>query len=872
MKLWVQTLIQGLFPSLWEDNVLFSWATTLTVLILVVLVLRRVFRTRLAPRVKYALWSVVLVRALLPVQLPIDLPVSGAQLPSLIQILEQPFAEHISDLNAPNTPIYTQTPDLSEEDVVGSALEPLPDDPYHSQYIQQTQDGDTVVTTIPIWTRYQHYVYVWALGVGLLAAVFLVSNLRFVWKLHRSRRPFLVQNGNLPVYIADCIPSPCLFGLFRPAIYLTPGAAALPEEQRQHILAHEQTHYRQKDHIWSALRCLALALHWYNPLVWLAVYLSKRDGELSCDAGAVKMLGEAERIPYGRTLVSLVAQRSLRPGDLLSCSTSMAEGKKSIQERIAQLVKQPETKKTALFAVVALAALAVVFTFGSSQKQQAEMEPYLYSYSDLRTQIQHAQAIHYSPPPTSSVAYTDPITDADLLEKAKELLAVRDLLTPVTETNWEHEVPYAATVTLTTQTEEVSYYICSFEGENYLITPAQVNAEKYTPVAVFDEEAGAVDTALADLAWQQSERNASTWRVEYPEFKNQLTQLFLGVEECVLLNQSEDYDMEEWLTKYTSFYEIVHGVPWWLKDAPAGWYARAMDAGSWYTIVIPDSIVSQVQAICEEQAQYPSLNDITSALNHTDTIRYAAMSAMDGRVGIDDPEVIKQITDLLQKDLLDGPNPGRITIGQELGVLTIPVDEEHNLSFCLQEVEGGCLLSCAWTDSMWSFDSDTLPVLWVLPSGTAYEIYSIYEDWCDNHPQSASAPVLDWTNEQSFDQLAPGDEILGATPVVIPASGADFTYMITYTRTGLTLEFGLRAEDGTEYSQRVVGGDLKGTIPNIPAGSYTPFVRNTGDYTQYPIYQSNSQDYQATGTLVFLLETPPSSASHPAPAQADGTP
>lgn len=107
--------------------------------------------------------------------------------------------------------------------------------------------------------------------------------------------------------------------------------------------------------------------------------------------------------------------------------------------------------------------------------------------------------------------------------------------------------------------------------------------------------------------------------------------------------------------------------------------------------------------------------------------------------------------------------------------------------------------------------------------------------------------------------------------MVVPASGADFTYMITYTRTGLTLEFGLRAEDGTEYSQRVVGGDLYGTIPNIPAGSYTPFVRNTGDYTQYPIYGDNSQDYNATGTLVFLLETPPSSASHPASAQADGT-
>ena len=56
-----------------------------------------------------------------------------------------------------------------------------------------------------------------------------------------------------------------------------------------------------------------------------------------------------------------------------------------------------------------------------------------------------------------------------------------------------------------------------------------------------------------------------------------------------------------------------------------------MDAGSWYSIVIPDSMVSQVQAICEEQAQYPSFDTVYSALENTDTIQYAAMSAMSSR-------------------------------------------------------------------------------------------------------------------------------------------------------------------------------------------------------------------------------------------------
>lgn len=834
-------------------NTLLQWFVTSSVLILAVLALRRLLGGRISPRVKYALWAVVLVRLLVPFQLPTP------HLPTAADLTPEP-----TSLTQTTIPLLPATYSM-EEVATGQAPNLTFDDQgqLHTDRdigeVKPSADGQRAVFSLVWLSPAQLLLGLWAMGAIILALVLLGSNLRFFLRLRRRRTPVDLADGPLPVYTVEGLPSPCLFGLFRPCIYLTPDLA-LDSPTRAHVLAHELTHYRQKDHIWSALRCLALALHWYNPLVWLAVALSKRDGELSCDAGAVKVLGEEERIPYGRTLVSLVAQRSLSPGDLLSCSTSMAEGKKSIQERIAQLVKRPETKKTALFAVVALAALAVVFTFGGgTQNRTSSRERFLSSLED-------AQSVSLSLPSLSSSGY-DPITDEDLLSQVRELLGQAEA--------WDRENSVAlgfqdlasscCTVYFLDGNDTSVFYLYVGQGGDYVLARLDDSTAGAEPLAVLPE--GTI-FQLEDLFKTQLGRNQSTTRVEYPEFKNQLTQLFLGVEESTLLNQGGDYDMEEWLTKYTSFYEIIHGVPWWLKDAPEGWYARAMDGGSWYTIVIPDSIVSQVQAICQEQAQYPSFDTVYSALENTDTIQYAAMSAMDVRMGIDAPEVLQQITDLLRKDLLDVPNPGRVTIGQELGMLTIPVDEEHNLSLCLQEVEGGCLLSCGRTDNTWS---DTQPVLWTLPAGTAHKIYAIYEDWLDGQNQSDSAPALDWTHEQSFDHLVPGDEILGTTPVVVPASGADFTYMITYTRTGLTLEFGLRAEDGTEYSQRVVGGDLYGTIPNIPAGSYTPFVRNTGDYTQYPIYGDNSQDYNATGTLVFLLETPPSSASHPASAQADGT-
>lgn len=478
-------------------NTLLQWFVTSSVLILAVLALRRLLGGRISPRVKYALWGVVLLRLLVPFQIPMpNLPTAADLTPeptsltqTTIPILPSSYSmEEVEAGQAPN--LY-----LNDQGQVHTANS--------TGTVKPSADGQRAVFSLVWLSPAQLLLGVWGAGAVILALVLLGSNLRFSAKLRRRRTSLDLDDCPLPVYTVESLPSPCLFGLFRPCIYLTP-QLTLDSPTRAHVLAHELTHYRQKDHIWSALRCLALALHWYNPLVWLAVALSKRDGELSCDAGAVKALGDEERIPYGRTLVSLVAQRSLRPEDLLSCSTSMVEGKGSIQERVAQLVKHPKAKKTALAAAVVLLALAAVFTFGGSQNQPEDVsQDGDTSYWD---QVENAQSIRYSPPLYSSAAFPDAIADADLLEEAKTLLSQAKAPDSSTlDADWTEPLFSASTIALVNSDNSMSrYYLCNLDGRDYLVTPAQLNAEKYTPVAVFSQDAGVVESALAALA--QAER------------------------------------------------------------------------------------------------------------------------------------------------------------------------------------------------------------------------------------------------------------------------------------------------------------------------------------------------------------------------------
>lgn len=687
-------------------ELLISWCVTSSILLAVFLLLRGTLFRKLSPRARYVLWGVVLLRLLVPFQIPsLSLPASAADL-------------------VPEPPVLSNRP-LSPDTAMGHAV--IPSDLQEENGLTIT-DGGTVQASpsgqdAALWELQENgevYLYfggptlddvlhaavvlAWGVGAGVVLLAVLAANLRFAQKLRRSRRPLPTAGCPLPVYEADGLSSPCLCGVLRPAVYLTPEAAA-DGTVCTHVLSHELTHFRHRDHIWSLLRCLALALHWYNPLVWAAVILSKRDGELSCDEGTIARLGEAERIPYGRTLIGLVARRS-GAGGVLSCSTTMTGGKKTVQRRIAQLVKQPETKKTALFLAAAALALAAVFVFAGGNSEPS-----------FAQQLQAAHTIQV----TFDSAYNDydapRITDSDLVAQAKTILL-------------------------------------SGDPDNHTVAPGL----RYTNTSVeFFNEAGrslgfhflsnqSMCTSLYELAKEQENRTQSqnTYRVEHSAFKAQLTELFLNDPECVAQNQSPDYDMEDWLTNWTTFYEVSYGVPWWDPEAPEGWYARAMDAGSWYSIAIPDHLADAVLEVCREAALCPSSEELYAALQGESPVCFTPSPTADFFYRISDRDVIAQISSLLLDEAVTGTDlsrsPGRVAAGESDCIISFARDGDTELHVYLEERDGGCLLACGPLGED-NEENASFPVLRVLPSGTSTAIRQAVDDWYARQPQSDSAPA-----------------------------------------------------------------------------------------------------------------------------------
>jgi len=342
---------------------------TSSVLILVIILMRRLLKGKISLRLQYALWALVLIRLIIPITL-FKSPIS------VMNAVERSAAYKTAGQTLSKTKVYSDvilnsemTPDEAREAGKG-ALHEIQGYPKQSGYANLRtyifMDSLGVVLARILRT-------VWLAGIVVFGLTLLLSNLSFSRKLRKTRIRYQADNCERPVYLVENLPSPCLFGLFRPVIYITPDVAGDSSKLR-YVLAHEQTHYRHGDHIWAAMRGLCLAVYWYNPLVWLAAKLSRRDSELACDEGTIKHLGEASRMEYGRALIGLTCEKR-KTMDLLCCATTMTDGKKGIRERVTLIARRPKVLMPALAAVALIAAAAVGCTFTGAKSENTEIIP-----------------------------------------------------------------------------------------------------------------------------------------------------------------------------------------------------------------------------------------------------------------------------------------------------------------------------------------------------------------------------------------------------------------------------------------------------------------------------------------------------------------
>lgn len=341
-----------------------EWILSSSALILTVFILRLVLTGHISLRLRYGLWLLVLVRLLLPVQL-FQSAISVQNL-----AVDQPavhMAQEITNLNLPKQTYQEARQELVQAyQTQGMDAEAIAqEDPEAFSHLVMEQ-MESEVSVGDILTG------IWLTGGGVVLLWILLSNVRFLRALRKERTRVEAEQTGLPVWVSPAARTPCLVGIFRPCIYLTPEAAADPEAM-EHVLAHELAHYRHGDNLFSLLRCVALALHWYNPLVWMAATASRQDAEMACDEAAIARLGEDSRLSYGQTLIRMTCCARSHSSILLT-STTLTHTRGSLKQRISAIARRPRTAIVTFALVLAVAVVAVGCTFtGARDPSQPEV-------------------------------------------------------------------------------------------------------------------------------------------------------------------------------------------------------------------------------------------------------------------------------------------------------------------------------------------------------------------------------------------------------------------------------------------------------------------------------------------------------------------
>lgn len=371
---------------------------TSSVLILCIMLIRHFGKGKIGSRLQYALWLVVAVRLIVPVTAQLHFPFGAADrfcVMNLVEDLEADFGDITERLDQP-VGFAMNMDSLISRQIARYIL---------AQEIERfdTADGATSiflagrigVTWLDILQG------VWRGGMGIMLVWMVVVNFRFGYRLHKQRREFFIPESvfaklhkrlsrkfahpvdgkgqekgsgrhsmsrtGVKIYTVEQLASPCLYGLpGREAVYL-PEKITGDEAMLRHVLTHEMCHKRHGDGFWSLLRNGLLAVYWFHPLVWAAAALSKRDCELACDEEALALLGEEERIRYGKTLLFILSGKG-RLSDFACTATTMTGLGKSIKERIRYIAERPKVIGTAVMGSLILIMAVSILTFAKSRQ------------------------------------------------------------------------------------------------------------------------------------------------------------------------------------------------------------------------------------------------------------------------------------------------------------------------------------------------------------------------------------------------------------------------------------------------------------------------------------------------------------------------
>ena len=303
---------------------------TASIIILFILVLRFLFK-KAPKKFSYVLWLILLIKLIIPFSFETKfnpMPSKFMEFSNKAYIEENVQGEEI----IPNLEVDTR-------ETINPNNNKTLKTPIESKGNITESNKLTIKNSLP---------YIWIIGMILFLTHGFMSNQKLKKNLKDST--YLYKN----IYENENLDTAFIHGITNPKIYIP---SHLDEGERKYIIIHEKTHLKRYDHIIKFLYYIALSIHWFNPLIWIAFVLMERDMELSCDEAVMKKIGSDAKKDYCKTLLSLATGHKMKIVVPLSFSENNTKG------RVKNVLDYKKPKFWLSIILIVVIVVSVFFTF-----------------------------------------------------------------------------------------------------------------------------------------------------------------------------------------------------------------------------------------------------------------------------------------------------------------------------------------------------------------------------------------------------------------------------------------------------------------------------------------------------------------------------
>ena len=395
---------------------------TSSLMIVIILTARFLLKNKTSFLILYPLWGIVLLRLLIPVTF-IE---SNASIMNFIYHLNNsketspPVKNYTEKLQAKTTgnnktekpPAYNNQNNLTNKTNKTSEIKKEKNNNITTPVENKETTSGELPETLPQVTENNLYnflikaaIIIWISGSIIFSTLVIISNIIFYKKLKKTRKHILTDKRGINVFTSEAVNTPCIAGIIHPSVYIPADKDInwtdynnTQNKYLRQVLAHEYTHIRHKDNIWSLMRTICLGIYWFNPFVWLAAFYSKQDAELACDEAVLKKCTNDEKYNYGKML--LVTSQKKRKNKLCIV-TSMAGSKNNLRERIT-MISNFDKRKFKKYHAVLIAAFTIILAGCSMTKEKTSVKTMPPDTADnITSEIQETKT------PVKTVSKTD---------------------------------------------------------------------------------------------------------------------------------------------------------------------------------------------------------------------------------------------------------------------------------------------------------------------------------------------------------------------------------------------------------------------------------------------------------------------------------